>query len=374
MNEDTTRCAEALDLIDKYLATHQKGGAYDRWLQRYDKAPSDHSDNFLFGKLVQSMFSGGMKGQVVDTWMPRMEQAFFDWSIPRVAAMTEAEILPLIRRGEVIGHQSKLSAVVANARVAKTLLNQYGTLGRYLASFQNLTSLAADLCDRFDFIGPVTAEDFLRNVGFDTAKPDRHITRWLERMGILSGAQVGVVLDTFRSVATAAGMPKAKADSIIYLFCADRDDVISGGVCGNVPACEACPVTMLCPTRGKQSAVQRPHKARPANGSSAKDAPRPALPIAANTVWSTAYPGMSLEAIKAVNPFADSGWLKEPFGSNGSRERLQDVDSLFSGRPSVSKARIADLGKNKGRYVAFRAIAHRNAHWDGQTLVRTQCS
>ena len=372
MNQHTTRCAEALGLIDKYLATHQKDGAYDRWLQRYVKAPSDHSDNFLFGQLVQSMFSGGMKGQVVDAWMPRMEQAFFGWNIPRIAELTEAEISRLIHDGKVIGHQAKLSAVVANANVAKTLSKQYGNLGRYLVSFQSLTNLATDLSGRFKFVGPVTVEDFLRNIGFDTAKPDRHITRWLERMGLVSATDVGIVLDTFRSVATAAGMPNPKADSIIYLFCADRNDVIAEGVCSNVPACESCPVMTLCPSRGKQSMVLPTHNTEPPNQIRARKTPRPTPATAANTVWSTAYPGMSLDAVKVINPFASSGWLKESFGSNGSRERLHDVENLFSGRPSVSKARITELGDNKGRYVAFRAIAHRNARWDGQELVRTQ--
>ena len=82
--ECIARCARAVVCINNYLLENQKGGAYDRWLKRYARHPSEHDDAFLFGRLVQAMFSGGMSGQVIDTWIPRMEKALHAWDVRRI--------------------------------------------------------------------------------------------------------------------------------------------------------------------------------------------------------------------------------------------------------------------------------------------------
>jgi 3-methyladenine DNA glycosylase Tag len=93
------RCAQAVIGIDNYLLRQQKSGAYNTWLERYTKNPSEYDDTFLFGKLVQAMFSGGMKGQVVDAWMPRMQRAFHEWDMHSIARLSNADLEQLARSG-----------------------------------------------------------------------------------------------------------------------------------------------------------------------------------------------------------------------------------------------------------------------------------
>jgi 3-methyladenine DNA glycosylase Tag len=247
MDNFIARCADAVSRIDNYLLSHQKSGAYDRWLERYAKRPSQHDDAFLFGKLIQAIFSGGMKGQVVDDWIPRMEKAFHGWDVHSIVQFSDSELEMLAASGAVIANRPKLKAVVSNAKTVVDLISRYGSFGRYLASFEHISALSEDLSGRFSFLGPVTTEDFLRNIGFDTAKPDRHLTRWLTRMqAIDSGATLDQVLEATRAIADAANLSKARFDAAIYLFCADRDDVIPAGLCGNNPKCAACPISDLC--------------------------------------------------------------------------------------------------------------------------------
>ncbi len=251
MDNSLSRCSEALHLIDAYLLHHQRNGAYDLFLGRYKKRPGDHDDAFLFGKLVQAMFSGGFNGQTVDAWMPRMERAFHNWDFYRIAELDVREIKELAASGQVIGNLPKLKAVVRNATAAVALTQQHGTFGRYLTSFPSISALSMDIANRFKFLGEVTTQDFLKNVGFDAVKPDRHVTRWLTRMGALGAhSSPDEVLDAMRTIADAAKMTKAKADAAVYLFCADRNDVLSGGICGKVPACMGCPLGDLCPQIG----------------------------------------------------------------------------------------------------------------------------
>lgn len=250
------RCAEAVSLIDKFLRTNQKSNSYNRWLERYIKHPSEHDDTFLFGKLVQAIFSGGMKGEVVDNWMPRIEEAFHNWDVGWISRLSANDLERLASSGKVIANHPKLKAIVSNAETVVGLIANFGSFGKYLASFDDIASLSKDIANRFTYLGEVTTEDFLRNIGFDTAKPDRHLTRWLMRMGATEDeASPDQVLEVIYEIAEAANTTRSKLDSAIYLFCADRNDVlVSGGICGSNPDCEHCPIAGLCP-RNMVSAV-----------------------------------------------------------------------------------------------------------------------
>lgn len=272
----------------------------------------------------------------------------------------------------MIRHLGKLKAIVSNARTVSELIAQYGSFGNYLAKFETVPALAFDLSGRFAYLSETTTEDFLRNVGFDTAKPDRHLTRWLERMKAIHERTLPKqVLEVARIVANAACLSRANFDSAIYLFCADRRDVISGGICGKRPDCIRCPIRDFCPYNAavqvnipSQSKSSRRADREQPHSNSFEHEPK------ANTVWATSYPGKSLEEIKLLNPFACRSWLEEPFGSMGSRERPSKIEKLFAGQTQVDRTRIASLARNDGSYVAFRAIAHDHAIWKDGLLRR----
>lgn len=367
------RCADAVRVIDDFLVENQKYDSYNRWLERYRKQPSEHNDAFLFGKLVQAIFSGGMKGEVVDNWMQRMEEVFHGWDVEWISKLSAHDVELLVKSGKVIKNYRKLNAIVSNAKTVLGLKSNYGSFGRYLASFTSISSMSTELRNRFVFLGEVTTEDFLRNIGFDTAKPDRHLTRWLKRMQAIDDAtSLDQVLDTISAIAEAAKVSRAKFDSIIYLFCADRKDVLErGGVCGSIPNCELCPVTALCP-RNVVSSVEPPFRqglSRPLPKKT-KRVGSATPKSATNTVWNTKYAGMPIEEVKLVNPFAIPSWLNEPFGVEGSRERRSGIEILFNGKTAIDNDRIKELGRNDGKYVAFRAIVHDYAVWENEVLRR----
>lgn len=81
------------------------------------------------------------------------------------------------------------------------------------------------------------------------------------------------------------------------------------------------------------------------------------------TIWDRYYNGMSLEQIKAINPFASENWLGN--GEGLSQKRIDQIEALFGGQNSVNAERIRKFGSNFGRYAAFRAIVHGIAIDDG---------
>jgi DNA-3-methyladenine glycosylase I len=232
--------------VESYLRAHSIAGAYDHWLERYSVSVSDRDDRFLFEKLIQAIFSGGMSGAVVDAKMPSMGAIFDSWDATKIAEYPPELLEKKILAHGVIKHKGKLSAMVANAREVCQLREKFGSFGKYLTS-SDFEKLVIDLQRRFDFLGPVTVHDFLRNIGFDTIKPDRHILRWLSRIGMLSvGTSENEAISVAKEVAQEVGISLAQLDSIIYLFCASRGDVISEPLCGDQPKCTKCPIIQFC--------------------------------------------------------------------------------------------------------------------------------
>lgn len=232
--------------IEKYLRKNSIADAYERWLDRYSITVSERSDLFLFEKLVQAIFSGGMKGVIVDQKMPGMGIVFDNWDPFEIAKYDSYILSQKSQSPEVIRNKPKLKAMVNNARIVCRLAEQYGSFGKYLSSL-DFETLKTELPRRFIYLGPVTVHDFLRNIGFDTIKPDRHVMRWYRRTGLFSDEMTDLEKFTIiKSAAKKAGLSLARLDSIIYLFCASRNDVIPEPVCGDQPKCSKCPILNLC--------------------------------------------------------------------------------------------------------------------------------
>ena len=370
-----SKASEAVTRIDAFLRGNARNDAYDRWFDRYALPFSEKSDSHLFSLLVQAMFSGNMNGAVVDKWMPRMTLAFEHWDIERIAGYTSEDLARVMTSGNVIRHPQKIEAVVQNAKQILGLRERGYRFGKYLTSFANLDHLTAALSETFDYIGFITAQDFLRNAGFDTIKPDRHVTRWMKHFGSIPlGADEVQVMASAKEIAIEAGYTLPQLDSIIYLFCSPRGDVIDGAICGEHPLCDACPVTLLCARIEAKQLATEPFaaKRRARSRNVSKQSRKSEIPAMAktNTIKSTFYSGKTLEEIKLVNPFANEDWLANP--ADFSPVRRSAVNNLFGADSQISIGRIRSLKPNEGTYAAFRAIAHGIARWDEarQMLIR----
>jgi hypothetical protein len=80
------------------------------------------------------------------------------------------------------------------------------------------------------------------------------------------------------------------------------------------------------------------------------------------------YRGKSVEEVNQINPFANQGWLENDT-AEFSDMRRKAVDALFENGDEISKAEIVKRTGNRGRYAAFRAIAHDVAIWDEERQV-----
>ena len=146
------------------------------------------SDTRLFEKICLEGFQSGLSWITILRKRERFRQVFHGFDIPKVAAMTEADIEILLGDTGIIRHRGKIAATINNAKRALVLQEEFGSLAAYFwrfetrpehrpndLSWENLRRLAQteaslalskDLRKRgFSFVGPTTCYAFMQAMG-----------------------------------------------------------------------------------------------------------------------------------------------------------------------------------------------------------------
>ncbi|ERJ12266.1 hypothetical protein [Haloplasma contractile] len=94
-------------------------------------------------------------------------------------------------------------------------------------------------------VGYPLAFEYLRNVGIDEVKPDRHIMRVLseDRLGYLQlNSTEDEAIKVLSTISDEVGVSKAYLDALLWIFCADN----YGEICTKVPKCNSCKLNEHC--------------------------------------------------------------------------------------------------------------------------------
>lgn len=133
---------------------------------------------------------------------------------------------------------------------------QYGSVDTYYQTFiredSTLKKLVKALSDyqsqdKLAQMDVALVAEYLRNVGYDVAKPDRHICRILgnSRLACSSHETVPVyqAMDIVAKLAGELGKPTAEVDYILWSYCAKG----YGEICiKNNPKCDICAAKQYC--------------------------------------------------------------------------------------------------------------------------------
>jgi 3-methyladenine DNA glycosylase Tag len=101
----------------------------------------------------RSVFEAGINWRVVEAKWDGIREAFHGFDPAQVAAMPPAEIAAVENDARVIRNKAKIRATVQNAREVLAILDDYGSIRGYLASFPDAGAAAADMRRRFKFLG-----------------------------------------------------------------------------------------------------------------------------------------------------------------------------------------------------------------------------
>jgi 3-methyladenine DNA glycosylase Tag len=115
-----------------------------------DHAPEDPA--FFLEHLSRAVFEAGLWQVAQDKWAG-IREAFHGFDPAQVAAMTPAEIAATENDALVIRNKAKIRATVQNAREVLAVLDSYGSIRAYLASFPDAHAASADMRRRFKFLG-----------------------------------------------------------------------------------------------------------------------------------------------------------------------------------------------------------------------------
>ena len=116
-----------------------------------DHAPDDPA--FFLEHLSRSVFEAGINWHVVEAKWDGIREAFHGFDPAQVAAMPPAEIAAMENDARVIRNKAKIRATVQNAREVLAILDDYGSIRGYFASFPDAGAAAADMRRRFKFLG-----------------------------------------------------------------------------------------------------------------------------------------------------------------------------------------------------------------------------
>src|ERR1700722_3114796 len=94
-----------------------------------------HDDRGLFELITLEGAQAGLSWRTVLARREAYRTAFHGFDIAQVAAMTDAELTTVLTDSAVIRHRLKIWSVRDNAQVALAVIEEHGSLDRWLWSF-----------------------------------------------------------------------------------------------------------------------------------------------------------------------------------------------------------------------------------------------
>jgi len=143
-------------------------------------------DGRLFEKICLEGFQAGLSWLTILRKRDAFRQSFVGFDIERVARFGPRDVDRLLADTGIVGHRGKIESAINNARRAKALVDEYGSLAAYVWQWEPVpearprkvtraalvgttsesTALSKDLKRRgWTFVGPTTMYAFMQAVG-----------------------------------------------------------------------------------------------------------------------------------------------------------------------------------------------------------------
>jgi len=136
----------------------------------------------LFEKLCLESFQSGLSWRTILVKRENFRNAFKNFNFEQIARFTQRDVNRLLKDAGIVRHRGKIEAVINNARQAKELVKEEGSLAaffwRYEPDKKNLSkpqtasickesvALSKELKKRgWKFVGPTTAYAFMQAMG-----------------------------------------------------------------------------------------------------------------------------------------------------------------------------------------------------------------
>lgn len=181
------------------------------WIERSDFSgeihwqaelqPADFSESDFLREYAWVVLNSGFREAVIRKYFDYISLCYCDWSSAK--EIFELGDVCSNAAARAFGNIKKLRAITRTAGV----LDQIG-----FANFKDSLIADFDFCQSLPFIGPITARHLAKNLGFDVAKPDRHLARLAMQFGYCS------VHDMCLAISERTGDRLSVADIVLWRF------------------------------------------------------------------------------------------------------------------------------------------------------------
>jgi len=200
-------------------------------------------------------FYSGFKAETVNNKQVAIKKVL--GNLTKVAAFKASDIKACLKNESIIKHEGKIKACVFNAKKIIELKTEHKTLQNYMALYgdleeiENLNAFAKDLRKRFRYLGVITVNHLLLDLGLYVVKPDRVLCRIFFRLGLINAVEdYRDVIKIGRLINKATGLPIRYID-LIFVFYGQvghkRELNIDNGIClEKNPKCDICKLKAYC--------------------------------------------------------------------------------------------------------------------------------
>ena len=242
-------------------------GSFPRWRERVKclgqvervgerSAGRTWSDDEVFQALLMAVLSSNTDWSKVEGVQAELAELFSGFSLASYAELSSTEIghrfVPWFeeRKAGSMTLERDLEHLIGAARILQHYSGRHGSAEGYFTSLlqrcdgdskQAALRLGSHGADKLPSLGVALAAEALKNLGFDVAKPDRHIMRAVGSFGLVrfkrwpkgeggrngraapastSREQLLAVMSAVEQTAKAAGESVVLVDNAIWLLCA----------------------------------------------------------------------------------------------------------------------------------------------------------
>ena len=93
------------------------------------------SDNYLFEMLILEMNQAGLSWETVLNKRENFRKAYDNFNLDRVSNYDDKKIEELLQNEGIIRNKRKINASIKNAKIFKSIINDYGSFYDYLCTF-----------------------------------------------------------------------------------------------------------------------------------------------------------------------------------------------------------------------------------------------
>ncbi|WP_412989286.1 DNA-3-methyladenine glycosylase I [Pediococcus siamensis] len=175
------------ETLDDFICTWAKnGGPEIRAYHKNEWCQPAHDDQYIFEMMTLEIFQAGLNWELVLKKRPAFHNAFADFDVTKVEAMTSKDVTRLLNDSTIIRNRLKIQDTISNAQAFLAIQNEYGSFANYIWQFVNnrqvnnhiripaeihaktplSEKIAKDLKKHgFKFMGPTITYSFMQAIG-----------------------------------------------------------------------------------------------------------------------------------------------------------------------------------------------------------------